>query len=366
MKAQDEFKKISGLSSGTQNINIHAKIVSLQQKTLKNDKGETVYFYGILGDDTGTISFTAWTFPGTMRAGDIVELKNCSVREYNNVNRIYIDAKSEVILKPGDSMEVKRTFKELKIKNLTLGAPYVTIEGTVSNILEKDMERDGVTVKLYYGDLEDDTARIRLTSFGVPLKDGDSLRFEGAKVSEYQGRLRLTINDKTKVTPVKLSYKIGDHLLNISEIDNAVGGITVQGFAVTMGPKSGLVIRCSQCNERLEDLRCPDHPDAPQSYDLFAYFTLDDGTGHIQCTGGKMALLPVLGIKNEEFIPSNTSISRRSVQTGLTENILGKSLVVSGDVAKNQMGLSLRARSLQYMNEDHLKKFSTLLEADFQ
>ena len=48
MKAQDEFKKISGLSSGTQNINIHAKTVSLQQKTLKNDKGETVYFLKLI------------------------------------------------------------------------------------------------------------------------------------------------------------------------------------------------------------------------------------------------------------------------------------------------------------------------------
>ena len=74
MRAQDEFKKISGLSSGTQNVNIHAKIVSLQQKTLKNDKGETVYFYGILGDDTGTISFTSMESPGFNMTSDFASI----------------------------------------------------------------------------------------------------------------------------------------------------------------------------------------------------------------------------------------------------------------------------------------------------
>ena len=364
--SEEEFPQISDLEPGKQNLGLKAKIVSLQQRKIKNDKGETVYFYGILGDRTGTVSFTAWAFPATIQAGDVVEIKNCSTKEYNNVNRVYIDARTEVILRPGEEMEVKRTFKELKIKDLTTSNPYVSIEGRISGVREKEMERNGEKLQLFYGDLEDDTGKIRLSSFGKPLKDGETVRIEGAKVSEYNGRLRLTINDKTRVLPTKLPFEITERILNIVDINGPLGGITVQGFAVNMGQKSGLVMRCSECNQKLDDLRCPDHPEAPFVYDLFAYFTVDDGTGHLQCTGGKFPLLPLLGIKAEEFVPSNKSISRRGILTLLEERIPGRPFIIGGDLVKSQVGLSMRIREIRPMDEEFLKKFSRMLEADFQ
>lgn len=362
----EDFPQISSLEPGKQNLGIKAKIVSLQQRKIKNEKGETVYFYGILGDRSGTISFTAWVFPATIQAGDVVEIRNCSTKEYNNVNRVYIDARSEVILRPGEDLEVKRTFKELKIKDLTTTSPYVSLEGRISGVMEKEMERNGEKVQLFYGDLEDDTGKIRLTSFGKALKEGETIRIEGAKVSEYNGRLRLTINDRTMVLPAKLQYEITERIVNLMDITGPIGGVTVQGFAVNFGQKSGLVMRCSECNQRLDDLRCPDHPDAPFIYDLFAYFTIDDGTGHMQCTGGRIPLLPLLGIKLEDFVPSNKSISRRGIQALLEEKIQGMAFVIGGDVVKSQVGLSLRIRDIRPMDEEFLKTFSRMLEADFQ
>lgn len=366
MISQDESPKVEALVPGKQNLNLHVKLVSLQQRKIKNDKGETVYFYGIMGDETGTIPFTAWTFPNTIQGGDIIEVKNCSTKEYNNVNRVYIDSKSEVVLKPGEEMEVKRTFKELKVKDLSTSDPYVSLDGRVSNVRQKEFEKEGETTQLFYGDFEDDTGKIRLTSFGKELKEGETIRIEGGRVSEYNGRLRITINDKTRVLPAKLDYSITERIVNISELTSPLGGVTVEGFAVTFGQKSGLVMRCSECNQRLDDLRCPDHPEAPLKYDLFAYFTLDDGTGHIQCTGGRFALLPLIGITEEQFVPSNTAISRRSVQAALEDHIPGKAFVIEGDVVKTQMGLSLRMNSIRYLDEEFLKKFSAILEADFQ
>lgn len=364
--SDEDFPQISALEPGKQNISLKAKIVSLQQRKIKNDKGETVYFYGILGDRTGTISFTAWAFPATIQAGDVVEVKNCSTKEYNNVNRLYIDSRSEVILRPGEDIEVKRTFKELKIKDLATSNPYVSLEGKISSVREKEMERNGEKLQLFYGDLEDDTGKIRFTSFGRAMKEGETVRIEGAKVSEYNGRLRLTINDKTRVLPAKLQYEITERDVNLVDVTSPIGGITVQGFAVNFGQKSGLVMRCSECNQKLDDLRCPDHPDAPFVYDLFAYFTLDDGTGHIQCTGGRFALLPLLGINHDDFVPSNKSISRRGIQASLEEKITGRAFIIGGDVVKSQVGLSIRIGNIRPMDEEFLKTFSRMLEADFQ
>lgn len=366
MIPQDESPKIGSLTPGVQGLNLKAKIVSLQQRNIKNDKGETVYFYGIFGDDSGTISFTAWTFPNTIRTGDVVEIRNCSTREYNSVNRVYIDARSEVILRPGEDMEVKRTFKELKIRDLNLSDPYVSLDGKISNVKDRDMERNGETTRLYYGDFEDDTGKIRLTSFGKEIKEGETIRIEGARVSEYKGRLRLTINDKTRVLPAKLNYEITERIANLVDVSGPLGGITVQGFAVNLGQKSGLVMRCSECNQRLDDIRCPDHPSAPFVYDLFVYFTLDDGTGHIQCTAGRYAILPLLGYTPDDFAPDNNEISRKSVFSALEDKIPGKAFIIEGDAVKGQMGLSLRINSIRPMDEEFLKHLGRMLEADFQ
>lgn len=358
--------KISDLHAGMQNVSVVGNVVSVQKKELKNDRGESVYYYGILGDETGTISFTAWMFPSTVRAGDTIEIKRCSVKEYKGVNRLYIDSNSEVIMRPGESIQVKRSYSQLKVREISTSQPFVTVEGKISNVRQKELERDGKKTQMYYADFDDDTGRIRISSFDRPLKDGEYLRLEGAKVSEYNGRFRLTIGNRTSVTEIKPNFTVGERIYDIREITSPLGGIRVSGFVVSLGEKSGLVMRCSACNQRLDDLHCPDHPEAPISYDIFAYFTIDDGTGSIQCTGGKSVFLKELGFTEAQFAPANKSITRRSVFTGLQEKILGKVIVGSGDVSRNQAGLSIRLNDISHLGEDFLKKLVERMEADFQ
>ncbi|MEM0157323.1 MAG: OB-fold nucleic acid binding domain-containing protein [Thermoplasmataceae archaeon] len=366
MSDQAKRLKISDLVPGTQNVDTLVNIVSLQRRELKNDRGESVYYYGILGDDTGTISFTAWIFPPTVRIGDVVEIRKASVREYKGINRVYIDAGSEIIMHPGESMDVKRSYSQMKIKDLSTAQPYVTVEGRLSGVREKELDRDGKKTMMYYGDLEDDTGKIRISSFEKALKEGTFVRMEGAKVSEYNGRLRITVGSRTEVTEIKPSFQIGERLYDIHDINSPLGGVTVNGFIVSLGPKSGLVMRCSVCNSRLDDIHCPDHPEASVVYDLFAYFTLDDGTGSIQCTGGKNALLGHIGFTPEQYTPENKTISRRLVASRLQEKLLGRAVVIEGDVTRNQSGTSVRISTLNYMDTDFMKKLEARMGADFQ
>ncbi len=54
------------------------------------------------------------------------------------------------------------------------------------------------------------------------------------------------------------------------------------------------------------------------------------------------------------------------MQSLLEENIPGKAFIIGGDVVKSQIGLSLRIRDIRPMDEEFLKTFSRMLEADFQ
>ena len=366
MNTTNEKVKISSLSAGMQDIDIVVNVVSLQQKTLKNDRGESLYFYGIAGDETGTMSFTAWVFPAAIRASDVIEIKHCSVREYKGVNRLYIDSGSEVIMRPGEKIEVKRTYSRPNLRDLTTTQPYVSGEGRSSFVKEKELEREGQKSMMYYADLDDDTGRVRVSSFDRALNEGETIRIEGAKVSEYNGRLRLTIGSKTVVTPVKATFATGPRLCDIGELSSPVGGLSISGFVVSVGEKSGLVVRCSECNARLTDIPCPDHPGAPMLYDMFVYFTFDDGTGSVQCTGGKSAFLSFLGYSEDEFVPGTKSISRSTVFTRVQENLLGKSLLLDGDVSRNPRGLTFRVSSVRRMEEAFLNTLSQRMGADFQ
>lgn len=358
--------KIADLKAGMQGLDLVGNIVSIQKRELKNERGESVYYYGIIGDETGTISFTAWMFPSTVRAGDVVEIRKASVREYKGVNRLYIDSGSEVIMRPGDTVQVKRSYSQMKIRDVSTSQPFVTIEGKITGVRQKELERDGKKLTIYYGDLEDDTGRIRVSSFDRPLSEGEFIRIEGARVSEYNGRYRLTLGNRTTVTPIKQSVTIQERIYDIQEIKSPIGGVTLNGFIVSVGPKSGLVIRCSVCNNRLDDIHCPDHPESPIKYDLFVYFTMDDGTGSIQCTGGRSVFLDQIGFSEDEFNSSNKKVSRRTVSGLIQERLLGRAVVARGDISKGQGGFTLRLSSIVDVDDEFLKKLTVRMGADFQ
>ena len=59
------------------------------------------------------------------------------------------------------------------------------------------------------------------------------------------------MSDKAKVEYLNVELKENDNIQDISTLKGAVGGITISGFVINMGEKSGLVVRCSECNQRV-------------------------------------------------------------------------------------------------------------------
>ncbi|MCL5802467.1 MAG: replication protein A [Candidatus Thermoplasmatota archaeon] len=356
--------KIRDLEKDSKDVSIKGKILSVDKKDIKNERGESVYYYGLIGDETGTIPFTAWAFPNTVRAGDVVEIKFCSVREYNEKLRLNIDSRTEVILKTEEAIDVKRNYREYKIRSLNLSDPFVSIEGRIGQVNERKYQKDGEERLLYSTTVEDDTGQIQMTSFGQKLEEGKVVRIEGARVSEYNSRLRISIGDRTKVD--ESTAVIGERKIsNIEDINSPVGGIRIAAFSVNFGEKSGIMNRCSECRKRIDDMRCPDHPSAPQILDIFSYFTLDDGTSYVQSTAGREALLPLIGMKDEDLSVDNVNLNRKDVYRKLREAILGKAFLAMGDFRNGQNGLSFRLRSMEYLSEATISELSRQMEAEF-
>ncbi|GGM67772.1 replication protein A [Thermogymnomonas acidicola] len=356
--------KIGDIKAATENVDVRVKVLSLNQRELHNQRGDSIYFSGIVGDDTGTISFTAWTFPSAIRPGDVIDINNAYVKEFNGKLRLYVDSRSEVILRPKDEIEVRRSYREFKVKDLNTRDAYVSVKGRVSGIRVTEQERDGQKVTIYSGYLEDETGRVRLTSFDVPLVEGGVYQFEGARVSEYNGILRVTVQNRTRVSQVTEEISMGKRYYSISELNDSIGGITLTGFAVTVGEKSGIIYRCSVCNRVIEEVRCPDHPIDVPKMDIFAYFTLDDGTGTVQCTCGRQVLMPLLGLTDADLDFTKSRLDTRTISGRIEAALLGRAISVEGDLTKGTNGLTLRARSISYISKDDLKEISIMIQEE--
>ncbi len=335
---------ISEIKGEMASIDLVVKVISINQKEANTKKGPMKYYYGIIGDKTGTIPFTAWSMTSSVRAGDVLELKNCSVKLYNERARVYVESKSQVILRPGEEMEVKRTYPSLKVKELSLKDQYVTIEGIVRDVKERQYNGKEKSGTLYFGYLEDDTGSIRLNSFDVKLSEGQAIRIKGARVSEYNNRMRISMNEKTETETIKLSFSQAPKVYDLCELDSPVSGVTTSGFVVFVGEKGGLVMRCPECRKTQEGDECPDHPGTALVRDYFIFFTIEDGTGTLQCTAGKEQIISM--IKGGDSGTLDKMAAEDPFLRDLKNDILGQLIRVSGEVIRSRNGLSFRTSSI--------------------
>ena len=356
-------QKISDLKEEIKDVSMKAKIVSISSRNIHNERGESTYFYGYLGDETGTIPYTAWAFPSSLKVGDVVDMKNVYTKKYNDTIRVYLDSRSEVILDPSGTIEVKRVYREYRIKDLSLKDQYVDVRGIVRSIRAREYEKDGKKQKVYQGFLEDETARVRVSSFGREIPENKPIRAIGARVTEFNGRISLSINDKTEI---KQSEEISIpqyRMYFLQDVNSPVGGITITGFAVSVGEKSGIIYRCEECSKTIQDGSCPDHPDARRIEDVFAYFTIDDGTGSMQCSTGSDQLLSFLKI-GREAITNADEKGKDEIHAAIRNAIFGVPLIATGEFRRLKEDLSFRIETMKRVEKSDLKAISSAMEAE--
>lgn len=345
-----EIMKINEMQGNLNNVEGKVKILSVDKREITTSRGDTVYYYGLAGDETGVLPYTAWEFPAPIKPGDVVQIKYAKTKVYNDRMRLYFDSKTEIMLKPGEEMEVKNTYKDVKLMDLTTKNPFVAVTGKISNMSGKEYNKAGKTFTIYNGFIEDDTSRVRISSFGKPLENGKVYRIVGTRVSEFNKQLEISIGDKTEVF-IENEDMDFQRYYKLFEVDNPAGGITIMGFIITLGTKSGIIKRCSECNKPLSNGVCPDHPEKPTKLDIFSYFTLDDGTKYIQCIAGKNAIMPFIGIKEEELPHYAGEIYRM-----LEEKLYGHAVKINADFIKNEEDLSLRVNSITNIEREDISR----------
>ena len=358
------IKKIEELVKEETNITIKVKILSISQKEANTQRGKSVYYYGLLGDPTGVIPFTAWSMPTTVRDKDVYQISKCYTKKFNEKIRIYFDQGTEFKLIP-EELEVKRTYRYYSIRDLSINDKYVTVEGLLSNEKEREYEKEGQKKAIYQYILKDQTGTIPLSSFGTKLPVGKGVRIEGAKLDTFNGYYRLNTYEKTGIENVNLKITEDPEYSYIKDVKTPVGGIKVSGFIISMGEKSGLLTRCKECNTKLDDLRCADHPEAGVKYDVFIYFTLDDGTGYIQVNAGFDAISEITGITSEYLSNEKIPPLRNEINGRIDRGLMHGAISINGNARMTEQGISFKAMRIERLDQKNFRQIASIQEEEF-
>ncbi len=360
-------KKIADLKPGEGRVNVKVKVLSVNPKEYEVDGVRKRMYYGMLGDETGVIPFTAWNLSMDIRKGDCIHIKNAYTREWQGQVKLMIGQNTRIELLPPDSVKVKSVVKPAKIVELHPRMGLVEVLAKVLSVEKRNVEVDGEPREVYSGILADDTGEIPFTSWDVPVESGDVLRISGAYVSTFRGMPQLVFDTRSEVRKEDVDIEVKEFPVQIESLEGKGGfNVLLEGVIIDVKDGSGLVYRCPECGRVLTGGMCPIHGKVKPSPDLRIKAILDDGTGAVMCIFNREQTERILGKTLDEVIDIvKENLGNPTVIMDMVEDkLFARPMRVRGNVMNDdKYGLRMLVKDFELLSmEDIAKKAEQLLE----
>ncbi len=357
-------KKINDIRGDEKGLDLKARIVSIQDKTIEVDGNEKTIFYGILGDDTGTISFTLWeALEVPLEKGDTIHLKNAYANTWNDQAQVNIGSRSNIKLLEDD--EVPPFESEPQVCDLTdirEGMRNLVITARVLSVEKKVVQTDNGEKDLYTGILADETGKVQFSAWhDFGLEEDHVLRISGGYVRSWRGVPQLNFDDKAEVEfldhdelPSQEDLR-ENTVLTISQLARMGGAVDAIIDAVMIDIKtgSGLIFRCSECNRVIQKGACRIHGKVDGEADLRVKGIIDDGTGALTAIITKELTEDILGYDVEQAKSiARDKMDQDAVKDELEERLIAQPLRVRGNVTSDEYGLMLVASDVKFKTVD--------------
>ena len=145
--AENVKKKIGDLNGTEQNVDIVAKVLACQKKTISGRSGPKDILSGLLGDDTATASFTEWSGSKELVKGKTYRFNNCYTKLWNDTVQIHMGSKSTVEALDEDIKVVEREFTPAQ----TVTKKIDELDGTERSV--------NITAKVLFSDSKEITTK---------------------------------------------------------------------------------------------------------------------------------------------------------------------------------------------------------------
>jgi replication factor A1 len=341
------------LKPDQQSVHVLCRIVSVNPREIQV-KGETrKIFYGILGDESGTIQFTAWK-DFELEKGTVVNITNAYTKEWQGSLKVNFGDRTKVTKSDASELpEVNLEPRAYKVKELHGGMSSVEVVARILEIKDREVEVSGQKKKVFSGILGDETGKAQFTAWhDFKLKEGVVVKITGGYVKSWKGIPQFTFDEKASVekldanTILKKDVKTQKILLAELVERNGALDVEVEGTVIEIRKGSGLVQRCPECNRVLQDGACAVHGAVEGKADMRMKLVLDDGTGSVSAILGKDLTEKLLG---KTMIDSSND---EGLIEEMNTTLFGHRISLQGNALGDQFGITLIARDAKRADFD--------------
>jgi replication factor A1 len=349
-----ERKLISDLQPNERSVNLIGRIITVNPKEI-TVKGESKkIFYGIIGDESGTIPFTSWNSEFNVEKGDVVKISNAYTREWQGSVQLNFGDRVNITKTDKDKLpESAFKPKEYKVKDLRSGLGSVEITAKILEINEREAEVGGVNKKIYSGIIADETGKAQFTSWhDFKLKKEDVFKITGGYIKSWKGIPQLTFDDRATVKKVDKSKipKMNIELLKMPlyKLIEKRGALDVEviGTIIEIRPGSGVITRCPECNRTFQNGECSIHGKVKGKEDLRLKLVIDDGTGSISSILNKELSEKLLGKTLEECKKMNES----DLDEIANKTLFTQTISIQGNALGDDFGTSVIAKDAKLIH----------------
>jgi len=346
---------ISDLEPNQSSVKLLGRVIAINPKDI-TVKGESKkIFYGILGDESGTISFTSWT-ELEVEKGDVVEVSNAYTREWQGAAQLNF----------GDRVRIEKTDKkrlpegafkprELKVKDLRPGVGRVDITARVLQIKKREATVNGETKKVFSGIIGDETGKAQFTSWhDFNIEEEGVLRISGGYVKSWKGIPQLTFDQNATVKKLDKSKIAKDKLqvqrMPLHELVEKRGAldVEVEGTVIEIRMGSGLVSRCPDCNRVLMNEQCSLHGKVKGVPDLRVKMVVDDGTGAVGSILNRELSEKILGITLDEC----KKMDNHDLTNEINNKLFARRILLHGNALGDDFGTNIITKDAKLVEMD--------------
>lgn len=343
-------KKIGELTGSEQNVDIIAKVIFVENKDITVKGTPKTIISGLLGDDTGSASFTIWRSEPQLTKGDVYWFKNCYTKKWND--RIQINLGDRGVVEIAKDVKIdmpERNYtmssSEMKIGEIRDGVGNVTVTGRIMTVEVRNITVKDEPRTVYSGIIADDTGKIQYSAWSdFQLKAGETICVKNAYIRSWKGIPQLNLGERCEISRVDDTFDEaavgGSNEKTVGEIVKYGGGldIVLKGDIVDIRSGSGLIKRCPQCNRSILNDQCMTHGTVDPVPDLRLKFVLDDGTGSVSAIVNRENTEKLTGVTLETATELSKARGPEFVLKELAEKLLVKHVMIRGNVMSDDYG----------------------------
>jgi len=353
--SSSERTLISNLEPNQPRVNLLCHVIAINPKEI-NVKGENrKIFYGIIGDESGTIPFTAWN-DIEIKRGDVIMVSNAYTREWQGNVQLNFGDRTNIEKTDKDKLP-KDTFepKKFRIKDLKSGLGLVDVKAMILDLNEREVKINGESKKVFSGTIGDETGKAQFTSWhNFKLTEGDTFQITGGYVKSWKGIPQLTFDEKAKVKKIekkkisKNDVKIRKMLIHELVEERGALDVEVEGTIIEIRPGSGFIMRCPECNRTLQNSECNIHGNVKAKPDLRIKLVVDDGTAAVNSIINKELTEKILGETLEEC----KNMADNTLSEKMKKLLFAQRINLKGNALGDSFGTTIIVKDMEFIHID--------------